>query len=235
MILTAHQPLFLPYLGHLAKIADSDVFVYLDTVSYSKWGWNSRNKIRTSEGWLWLVVPILTHGHHNQRLNQIKIDNSQKWKKKHLKAIEMAYSKAPFFELYIDFFRSIYKKEWTHLSDLNENFLKFFIKELGIKVEFVKASSLPFSLEGEKSDLVLDLCKKMKADVFIFGNTGKTYAKVQDFESSGIKTIFQEYQHPEYSQIHGEFIPYMSIIDLLFNCGPKSLEILMNHQSQVKN
>ena len=72
MILTAHQPLFLPYLGHFAKIANSDVFVYLDTVSYSKWGWNSRNKIRTSEGWLWLVVPILTHGHHNQKLNEIK-------------------------------------------------------------------------------------------------------------------------------------------------------------------
>jgi hypothetical protein len=235
MILTAHQPLFLPYLGHFAKIADSDIFVYLDTVSYSKWGWKSRNKIRTSEGWLWLVVPILTRGQHNQRLNQVKIDNSQKWKKKHLKAIEMAYSKAPFFESYIDFFRDVYKMEWIYLSDLNEKFIHFFIKELGINVEFIKASSLPFSLEGEKSDLVLDLCKKMKADVFIFGKTGKTYAKVQDFESSGIKIIFQEYTHPEYFQVHGEFIPYMSIIDLLFNCGPKSLEILMNHQSQIKD
>jgi hypothetical protein len=231
MILTAHQPLFLPYLGHFAKIADSDVFVYLDTVSYSKWGWNSRNKIRTSDGWLWLVVPILTRGHHNQRLNQIKIDNSQKWKKKHLKAIEMAYSKAPFFESYINFFRDVYKKEWIYLSDLNENFIKFFIKELGIDVEFVKASSLPFSLEGEKSDLVLDLCKKMKADVFVFGKTGETYAKTKDFEDSGIKITFQDYKHPKYSQIHGEFMPYMSIIDLLFNCGPKSLEILTSDQN----
>ena len=226
MILTAHQPLFLPYLGHFAKIADSDIFVYLDTVSYSKWGWNSRNKIRTSEGWLWLVVPILTHGHHNQKLNEIKIDNSQKWKKKHIKAIEMAYAKAEFFELHIKFFRDAYKKEWTYLSDLNEYFLKFFIKELGINVEFVKASSLPFTLNGEKSDLVLDLCKKMNTDVFIFGETGKTYAKIDDFESSNIKLVFQEYKHPKYSQVHGEFISHMSIIDLLFNHGPKSLEIL---------
>jgi len=226
MILTAHQPLFLPYLGHFAKIADSDIFVYLDTVSYSKWGWNSRNKIRTSEGWLWLVVPILTHGHHNQKLNEIKIDNSQKWKKKHIKAIEMAYAKAEFLELYINFFRDAYKKEWTYLSDLNEYFLKFFIKELGINVEFVKASSLPFTLNGEKSDLVLDLCKKMNTDVFIFGETGKTYAKIDDFESSNIKLVFQEYKHPKYSQVHGEFISHMSIIDLLFNHGPKSLEIL---------
>jgi hypothetical protein len=231
MILTAHQPLFLPYLGHFAKIAESDVFVYLDTVSYSKWSWNSRNKIRTPDGWLWLVVPVLTHGHHNQTLNQIKIDNSQKWRKKHIKAIEMSYSKAPYFETYIDFFRDIYEKEWTHLSDFNEKLIHFFIKELGIDVEFVKASSLPFSLEGEKSDLVLDLCKKMKADVFIFGETGKTYAKVEDFESSGIKIIFQDYKHPKYTQVHENFVPNMSIIDLLFNCGPKSLEILMGNSN----
>jgi len=223
----------LPYLGHFAKIAASDVFVYLDTVSYSKWSNNSRNKIRTSDGWLWLVVPVLTHKHHNQVLNQIKIDNSQKWKKRHLKAIEMSYSKSPYFESYIDFFRDIYKKEWTYLSDLNESLIRFFIKELGIGVEFVKASSLPFNLEGEKSDLVLDLCKKMKADVFIFGKDGKTYAKVEEFESSGIKTIFQDYKHPEYAQKHGDFIPYMSIIDLLFNCGPKSLEILLTDKFPV--
>jgi len=229
MILTAHQPLFLPYLGHFAKIADSDVFVYLDTVSYSKWGWNSRNKIRTSEGWLWLVVPILTHGQHNQKLNEIKIDNSQKWKKKHIKAIEMAYSKAEFFETYIEFFRNAYKKDWIYLSDLNEYFLKFFIKELGINVEFVKASLLPFKLNGEKSELVLDLCKKMNADVFIFGETGKTYAKIKDFELSNIKLMFQEYKHPKYKQVYEEFISHMSVIDLLFNHGPKSLEILKNN------
>jgi len=227
MILTAHQPLFLPYLGHFAKIACTDVFVFLDTVSYAKWGWYSRNKIRTSEGWMWLVVPILTHGHHNQPLNKIKIDNSQKWRKKHLKAIEMAYSKAPYFELYHNFFQETYNNEWTYLTDLDEHFIRFCIKELGIDVKFVKASSMSLNLEGQKSSLVLDLCKKMKPDVFIFGKTGKTYAKVEDFESLGIKVIFQDYKHPVYSQIHGEFIPYMSIIDLLFNCGPKSFEILM--------
>ncbi len=99
----------------------------------------------------------------------------------------------------------------------------------------MKASSLPFNLEGEKSDLVLDLCKKMKADIFIFGKTGKTYAKVEDFESSGKKVVFQDYKHPEYFQIHGDFIPYMSIIDLLFNCGPKSLEILLSCQSPARD
>ena len=231
MILTSHQPLYLPYLGHFEKIAKSDIFVYLDTVSYSKWNWYNRNKIRTSTGWLWLAVPVLTRGKHNQLLNEVKIDNSQKWRKMHLKAIEMAYSKAPFFDSYIDFFRETYKKEWEYLSDLNEHFIRFFMKELGIDTKFVKGSELPFELEGEKSDRVLDLCKKMKADVFIFGKDGETYAKVEDFENSDIKIVFQNYKHPEYPQIHGEFIPYMSVIDLLFNCGSKSLEILTSNQS----
>lgn len=234
MILTAHQPLFLPYLGHFAKIASSDVFVFLDTLSYSKLGFYSRNKIRTNDGWMWLVVPVLTHGHHNDPLNQMKIDNSKNWRRKHLKAIELAYSKAPYFELYHDFFKETYSMEWEFLTELNEHFIRYFLKILKINVKFIKSSSLP-ELEGEKSSLLLDLCKKLNADVFIFGKTGKKYAKTEDFKSSEIKVVFQEYKHPEYFQIHGDFIPYMSIIDLLFNCGPKSLEILMSHQSPVRD
>ena len=232
MILTAHQPLYLPYLGHFEKISQSDVFVYMDTLSYSKWNWISRNKIRVGygEGWIWLAVPVLTNGHHNQKINEVKIDNSQKWKKKHLKSIEMSYSKAPYYKKYIEFFKEVYSKEWVYVSDLNECFLRFFIKELGIQVKFIKASELEFDLDGVKSNRVLDLCKKMKCDVFIFGKDGKIYADVEDFNKSNIKTVFQNYEHPEYSQIHGEFIPYMSIIDLLFNCGDNSLKILKNNQ-----
>ena len=224
LILTAHQPLFLPYLGHFEKIGSSDVFVYMDTLNYSKWNWYSRNKIRVGygEGWIWLVVPVLTNGKHNQKINEVEIDNSQKWKKKHLKSIEMSYSKAPYYKNYIEFFKETYSKEWKYLSDLNEHFLKFFIKELGINVKFIKASDLEFDLDGVKSDRVLDLCKKMKCDTFIFGKDGKLYAKIDDFNKSNIKIVFQDYKHPEYQQIHGNFIPYMSIIDLLFNCGNES-------------
>lgn len=229
MILTAHQPSYLPWLGFFSKMVKSDTFVYLDTVSYSKWDWGSRNKIRTHEGWMWLTIPILTGGNSNQIFTEVKIDNTQQWARKHWKSISMNYSRAPFFSLYENFFRDVYSNEWTYLSELNEHITKFLMKSLGIKIKFVKAST-SLQLEGHKSSLVLDMCMKMKADVFVFGGEGKNYAKIEDFENAGIKIIFQEYEHPVYPQIHGEFISNMSVIDLLFNCGPKSLDVLLSNE-----
>ena len=104
--------------------------------------------------------------------------------------------------------------------------LKWFITELGIKVEFLRAGD--FNFEGTKSNLVLDMCKKMKADTYIFGTLGKDYADTEKFERNNISLLFQDYKSPTYHQINGDFIPRLSIIDLLFNCGPRSLEILLS-------
>jgi hypothetical protein len=226
MILTAHQPSYLPWLGLFAKMKKSDVFVYFDNVSYSKRDWSSRNKIRNEKSWLWLTVPVLTKDKKSQLFTEVKIDNTQEWARKHWSKISLNYSKAPFFSLYENFFRDVYNTEWNYLSELDEYITKYLMKILGIKTKFVKAST-SLHLEGKKSSLVLDMCKKMNASTIIFGGEGKNFAQVEDFELAGIKPIFQEYEHPVYPQIHGEFISHMSIIDLLFNCGPKSLNILL--------
>ena len=232
MILTAHQPSYLPWLGLFSKMAKSDVFVYFDTVSYSKWDWSSRNKIRNQNGWIWLTVPVLTRYKSGQTFTEVKIDNKKQWARKHWTSISMNYSRAPYFSLYENFFRDVYSTEWNYLSELDEHITKFLIESLGIKIKFVKAST-SLQLEGHKSSLVLDMCMKMNADTLIFGGEGKNYAKVEDFEAAGVKVIFQEYKHPVYPQIHGEFMSNMSVIDLLFNCGPKSLEILLNREVPI--
>ena len=109
--------------------------------------------------------------------------------------------------------------------------LKWFTAELGIKITFEKASD--YNFEGTKSDLVLDMCKKLGAKTYIFGSLGKEYVNEKDFENAGIKIIFQNYQHPSYTQLHGKFISHLSILDLLFNCGPDSLDkILHNNTSK---
>ena len=227
MILTAHQPSYLPWLGLFAKIVKSDVFVFADTVNYSSRGWSNRNKIRTVDGWMWLTVPVHGQGNGCQPFTEIKIDNTQEWRRKHWKSIEMNYSRAPYFHLYRDFFEETYSREWIYLTDLNEHITRFLMEVLGIRVKFVKAST-SLKLEGSKSSLVLDMCLKMNADVFIFGSSGKNYVNVEDFKSAGIKVVFQDYKHPTYPQFHGKFISHLSVIDLLFNCGPKSLDILMS-------
>ena len=225
MILTAHQPVYLPWLGLFHKIALADTFVSFNQVQYLIKDWNNRNKIKTSAGDIWLTVPVLTKGHRERTIKEILINNSINWRKKHWKSILLAYKKAPFFNKYSDFLEDVYKREWELLTELNEHMLKWFLDVLGIKVTFLDASEFHFS--GEKSDLVLDMCKCLKADIYIFGEMGKDYANIELFEKEDIKIIFQEYKHPGYPQLHGNFISHISILDLLFNCGDSSLDILM--------
>ena len=226
MILTAHQPVYLPWLGLFHKIALSDTFCIFDDVQYLKRDWNNRNQMKTHNGVLWLTVPVLTEGHREKPIREIRINNTIDWRKKHWNTILLAYKKAPYFEKYADFFESLYKKEWEKLVELNDFVLVYLLKELGIQVSIRRASDEQFT--GIKSDLVLDMCKKLGADAYIFGSLGKDYAEVDKFDKLKIKVHFQDYLHPEYPQLCGKFVPHMSVIDLLFNCGNNSLDILMS-------
>lgn len=227
MILTAHQPVYLPWLGLFHKIALADKFVFFNEVQYLPKDWMNRNKIKTHTGEIWLTVPVLRKGYRDRISSEMEINNDTDWKRKHLKSILINYKKAPYFERYSNFFEETYSKNWRYLDELNEHMLKWFLEQLGIKVVFLKASDYKF--EGTKSDLVLNMCKQLGADLYIFGELGKDYAKVNDFKDYGTHIIFQEYKHPVYPQMFGDFIPNLSVIDLLFNCGPNSLDIIMSN------
>lgn len=231
MILTAHQPVYLPWLGLFHKIARADTFVSFNRVQYLPKDWNNRNKIKTSAGSIWLTVPVLKSGHRDKGIDEIEINNAIPWRRKHWRSICLNYSQAPFFGKYAPYLEGVYETDWRYLTDLNEAMLQWFLDILGISVEFLKASNL--ELQGTKSDLVVDMCQQLSADAYIFGALGRDYAKVEDFESRGIKVVFQDYNHPEYPQLHGPFISHLSVLDLLFNCGPKSLDILMTGQEQL--
>ncbi|OGZ39586.1 MAG: hypothetical protein A3B04_00790 [Candidatus Portnoybacteria bacterium RIFCSPLOWO2_02_FULL_39_11] len=226
MILTAHQPAYLPWLGLFHKIALSDAYVCFDDVQFERYSFINRNKIRSGRDETLLTVPLLSKNHFDKKIKEMEIDNSRDWRNKHWKSIYLNYQKAPFFNKYVDFFEELYKKEWHYLIDLTEYSLEWFLAELGIKVQYARASE--FNFERAKSDLILDMCKKMNANFFIFGALGGDYAEKDKFAAAGVKIYFQEYRHPQYRQTGKDFLPYMSIIDLLFNEGDKSLEILMS-------
>jgi hypothetical protein len=231
MILTAHQPVYLPWLGLFHKISLSDKFVYFNEVQYLPKDWMNRNKIKTNTGEIWLTVPVLRKGYRDTKTSELKINNSVNWQKKHFQTIKNNYGKAEYYSDYSDFFEEIYSKTWTFLEQLNEYMLKWFLNELKIKVDFIRASDNDFV--GEKSELVLDMAKKLNAKTYIFGTLGKDYANTNDFQKFGINPIFQDYNHPKYKQLHGDFIPNLSIIDLLLNHGPKTYKIL-SHNNIVK-
>lgn len=231
MILTAHQPVYLPWLGLFHKIALCDTYVFLDSVKYLKQDWNNRNKIKGAAGPMWLTVPVATGGTDNILLPDVRISNEHNWRVKHWRSIRSCYGRAPYFDQYAPFLEDVYRRKWEFLNELNLHMLQWFLEELGIKVRFLRASEL--GLEGTKSDLVLDMCRKLGAQTYIFGALGRDYAQVADFERAGVELIFQDYRHPQYSQLHGGFASHLSIIDLLFNCGSKSLEVLMQNQEAI--
>ena len=223
MILTAAQPAFLPWLGLFAKIAAADQFVLFDAVPFERHGFGNRNQIKTAQGVQWLTVPVHLNGHLTKPICEIEIAPGT-WKRKHLRAIELAYQHAPYFDRYFDPLRTIYLKQWQYLSGFNNALLFWLLDELGIKTQVSYASEQGF--EGEKSALVLDMCLKMGATEYLFGAKGWDYADIAAFEKAGVEAWFQDYQHPKYPQQHGEFVEKMSVIDLLFNCGPASLSII---------
>ncbi len=228
MLLSAHQPTYLPWLGLFHKIAVADLFVVYDDVEYSRHGWYNRNYILSKNGPIFLVVPIIRQFSNQLLHNQVKIDNSKNWSKKHIKSIEHCYFKAPYFNKYIDLIVDVLTKRYDYLFELNISILKLLLKQFNIRT-VIKYSS-EYDLKFKKSDRVMDLAIKTKATHYLFGELGANYADIDRFEQNQIKVVFQKYNHPIYKQFNSnKFINKLSAIDLLFNYGKESQKILLSN------
>jgi hypothetical protein len=224
MILTAHQPVYLPWLGLFHKIALAESYCVLDTVQYQTNDVNNRNKIKTQSGPIWLTVPVDSKDHLKKCIRDTRIVHNG-WERKHLKSMQMAYAKAPYLTDYFPELEAIIVNRHDYLTELNTEILRLFLRYLDIERPITFASQL--ELAGTKSELLIDMCAKLGADHFIFGALGRDYADIAAFQAAGVEPHFQDYHHPEYRQQHGPFEPYTSVIDLLFNEGPRSRDILM--------
>lgn len=227
MRISINQPAFIPWLGYFHRIAISDLHIVLDHVQFEKNSYTNRNKIKTKDGTLWLTVPLNTSGKFGDlAINKIEVANQIKWQKKITETIKQFYRKAPFFEQYFPFIEdAILNHEWIEFNALLKYLNGYFQKELDIQTPLVYSSEI--KTEGTKSDLVFNLCKQYNTDTYISGPFGKDYLDHIKFEEAGIHVEYHEYAHPVYPQQYTSFVPYMSVIDLLFNCGKESNEILM--------
>ena len=176
-------------------------------------------------GELMLTVPVLIKGRFNQKIYDVMIDISQKFEKKHFNSIYSNYKKSIFFKYFDVELEEIYKNEINKLVDLNIRLIEWVSSKLGINTKFVYSSQL--DTDGSKTELLVNICKIINADHYISPAGSKEYIDQNNlFIKSGIKLSYQNYKHPTYSQLYGDFIPYMSVIDLLFNEGKKSLELI---------
>jgi hypothetical protein len=221
------QPGYLPWLGFFELIVNSDKFVVLDTVQYNKKSWRNRNRIRTKDGWMWLTVPVMVKGKFKQLTKDVRINNQTPWTKKHLNSIYINYSGAPFFKAHIYDLEKIYLKKLEYLVDLNLELVNLFMKRLGITTPLIKSSEL--SIPGKGNEHIINICKRVGADELYDSEGAKAFINKELFDKEDIRITFQDYKHPTYEQVYKPFIPYMSTLDLLFNCGKESLEILNSH------
>lgn len=224
------QPTFLPWIGYFSLIDQVDTFVFLDSVQFDKRSWQQRNRIKTAQGAQYLSVPVLSKGKRDQKICEVEIDTSQKFQIRHLKTIENNYRKAPYFLKYWQDFKDQFLKEYSFLSDLNIILIKWFCEKLGLNPDFLFASKL--NVEGKKVELLIDICRKTNADCYLSPLGSKTYIEDNNlFEKQGIMLQYQDYVHPQYSQLYSGFISHLSVLDLLLNEGNSSLKILRMGQN----
>lgn len=221
-----YQPFYLPWIGYFDMMQAADVFVYYDDVLLSKKSWQNRNRIKSPTGPIWLSVPVKIK---NRLTNYLLIKDAQiidsTILKKHLQAIALNYKKAPFYDEIYPSLEKIMNKKYDLLFDLDLALLQFFISYLGIKTKFVKSSELAIT-DNDPTMRLVRICQHFKATHYLTGNAAKDYLQESAFAENNIVLQYHQYQHPVYKQQWGEFIPYLSIIDLIMNEGKKSFKIL---------
>ena len=216
MIISIHQPAYLPWLGYFDKIIKSDIFIILDTVDYQKNSYQNRNKVLSKNGCSWLTIPLIKDN-KSKLIKDIKISYKYDWQNKHLKTIKQNYSKADYFQNHINQLSLFYENKWDNFNHYCYEMLQYFCSLLNIKKKIILLSN-DANIPGKKSELILNLCKNYNATTYYSGINGKNYLNQTQFDNNNIKIIYQNYKYKKYKQINSNsFISNLSIIDLMMN------------------
>lgn len=228
MIVSISQPAYLPWLGYFDRLLKSDLHIVLDHVNIdanSKTKFANRNKVRTADGWCWLTVPLQSKGRHgNMRLDEVEISTDSSWRQKHWGTLRACYSRSEYFAEHQAFFADVYSRGWSRLIELTDCTTQYLRIAAGVTCPTLRSSAM--GVPGEKAELILNLCRAVGATTYLSGPFGRDYLNADSFAAAGIQLEFHDYSHPTYKQAFAGFEPCMSVVDLLFQCGPASGSIL---------
>ena len=217
------QPGYIPNLGFFKKIQSCDIFVFLDDVQFEKDSFDNRNRIKSSDGVTWITVP-LARPVFGKKINEVLISYETDWQNIHCNQIYENYKSAPYFSSYWSDIEKIITCKYKKLIDLNFKLIEYFNHTLDITTKTIKSSEL--TVTKTKTERLIEICSKLNATCYISGIAGKDYLDEKLFSNSEIKLIYENFIHPTYRQLHGNFIDNLSIIDLLMNEGPRSKKII---------
>ncbi len=236
MIVAAHQPHYLPWLGYLDKLAKADLFVVMDDLQYEAQNYQNRQRVKLDAGASWLTVPV-HRGTQSDRVCDKQIDNGgspkQHWQRRTWLTLETHYRKAPHFARYADELHEIYTRPWVSLVELDLRMLELARTALAIKTPILRSSAL--GLTGHKTDRLIDLCQKVGARAYLSGSGGSTgYLDSERMGRAGVGVIWQYFVHPVYPQRYSGFVSHLGFLDLLLNCGPQSRDILFERSHPMR-
>ena len=225
-----HQPNLYPYGGFFAKIASVDQFVIVDNTQYVKKQYHNRNRIQLQDGTVkWLTIPIKNAGNYKQKINEVEIENSGNWARKHSKTLFLNYKKTPFFEQYFPQFDDLLAREWHLLIDFNLAVIRLCLNILEIDTPLFIASEN--NISGVATSLIQDICVKTNSDCYLHGRHARDYVDFNILSKAGIKNMIQDFHSLAYRQNGVTFVPDLSILDILFNCGDKTKKLILKSQN----
>ena len=220
------QPVYLPWLGYFEQMAQCDHFIYLDDVQYTKQDWRNRNRIRTKKDWCWLTVPVRKDG-LKTRLCDVRISDHKNWARTHLLSIQQNYARAPYFDEVFSLMEKHLQNPPDLLVDLTTGLITEFAIFLGIKTPPRRASDM-HSTTTDPVARIIELCRHVGADVYYSGPSAAAYLDDGALKNAGITLVYQDYQHPVYSQVYPGFESHMAALDLLMMQGPAAPSILLS-------
>lgn len=227
------QSMYFPWVGLLEQVRLADIFIHYDDVQYVR-GFYNRVQVKTANGSKWITVPLSNH-HRGQRIDEVLIDNQTDWRSQQRDTLKQAYMKAPYRDEMLALVDEIFSKSATSLSDVSRESIHALVRyfELDTKVQFMSSSDM--NIPGASSQRLYDLCVAVAADVYVTGHGARNYLDHDLFERSGIKVEYMKYKMIPYSQLHGDFTPYVSALDLVANCGREGASVIASNSIYWKD
>jgi len=218
-LVVIHQPDFMPYIGFFDRLVQADIYVVLDNVQYARGNrdhWTNRDRIKTKKGESWITVSVQKKP-RGTKINEILLSEDFDWREKCKNLLKENYGRAKYYDELMPYVEEMFDYWCGYLMDFNLNIINIINKLLDIHVETISASAI--KAHGCKDELLIDIMKRLRQTRYLSGMGAKAYCNEKLYEQSGIRIIWQEFEHPVYPQLFGDFVPYLSIIDLLCNCG----------------
>ncbi|MBW2604502.1 MAG: WbqC family protein [Deltaproteobacteria bacterium] len=225
MVISVNQPYFFPFVDFFYKAYLSDKFVILDNVQFPRGTtWMTRNRFKNAQGSLWMTVPVIKKGLGLQKIDAVRISHDGRWAKKHLRSLKNAYVRAPYFREHLNFLEDLFSTKFEKLIHLNLKIIRYLMQQLQVDTNVILSSELGTHMKGDK--LLLEICSKLGASQLLVQKAAKKYITSDRLSSAGIKLGDFRPPAPVYPQLWGDFIPNLSALDLILNCGPKAHDIM---------